>query len=126
MREYHYLTDEQYKWISKQSLVQSSATFEPARFKGDSLGVELMRYLGMNTKYPSMALSLGEKGISRVFVHLDAEGKVVEAAVAKSAHPYIDSEAWRVLSIMPQWQPATLDGKPVESYQILPVRFTLR
>ena len=37
-----------------------------------------------------------------------------------------NEEALRLVGLMPNWQPAKINGKPVKSYTMIPINFMLR
>jgi protein TonB len=87
----------------------------------------LMQFLADNIKYPSC---LGDVSYSsRVYVKfiVTETGKVVAPEIVRGAVdcPECDEEVLRVIKLMPDWIPAQNQGKPVNSYFNLPVRFCL-
>jgi len=97
--------------------------FEPASFGPDGA---IYEFMAQNIPYPREAMDANASGT--VFLHLkiDTQGDASVLSVAKSAHPYLDYEAWEGLEKMPNWTPATRDGQPIDSYTILPVKFLLK
>jgi TonB family protein len=87
---------------------------------GDS---ELMRFLGMNIKYPVRAQELGIQGKVIVQFVINADGKVGDFKILRSADPLLDNEAIRILKLMPKWLPGEQNGEKVAVYYILPVVF---
>ena len=92
---------------------------------GESLN-DLYNFLGKNVHYPEEAKEAGIQGKVYVMLRIDTEGSVHIYSIMRSAHPVLDFEAARVVSIMPDWYPATKNGIAVESHYVLPVQFTLR
>ncbi len=86
----------------------------------------LVRYMGMNIRYPAMARDLNLTGTVFVEVSVDENGYPAPVRIIQSAHPYLDMECWKLVSNMPKWTPATKNGKPVSSFYKLPFRFNLR
>lgn len=96
----------------------------PAQFPG---GMDaLIEYMSAEMSYPK---SLKEKNITgKVFVQFTVmESGAIEDVVAlrSSEHAEMDAEAIRVVSKMPQWEPAVANGKKVKSKMTLPIVFTL-
>ncbi|MGL4331443.1 MAG: energy transducer TonB [Bacteroidales bacterium] len=83
----------------------------------------LMNFLMSETKYPKEAYhkKIYGKVISKIY--LDEEGRIIDKKVVKEVHPLLDKEALRVISKLPQFSPATLDGKPVRFVLTLPINF---
>jgi hypothetical protein len=93
---------------------------ELAHFPG---GMEALRnYLTDNIKYPADAT----EGTSKILVGftITHDGSVVDVKLKKDASKAMVSEAFRLVSEMPKWEPAKQRNKPVRSDYILPVVFT--
>ena len=99
-------------------------TVVSASFKGGE--AQLFQYLGKKIRYPSEALDAGVSGVLYATLLIDKEGKVSNVRILKSVNPFLDYEAYRVISNMPTWNPATLNGEPVAIQYNLPIRFSLR
>ncbi|MGZ5282834.1 MAG: energy transducer TonB [Bacteroidia bacterium] len=82
----------------------------------------LNRFLGENVKYPPLTLAPieGEVTVSAI---VEANGKLGDINVVKSLHPALDSEAVRVVKLMPNWTPGNNYGTPVNVKVLLPVKF---
>ncbi len=73
--------------------------------------------------YPELALQRGWHGTVWLRLQIDVQGKIVKVEIERSSgYDILDHEAMRAVS---QWkaQPAKRRGKPVETVEILPVRF---
>lgn len=99
------------------------AVEQSAEFPGGMAG--LMKYLASQIKYPEEAKEKNEEGRVVVKFIVEANGSVRDAKVIKGVSPSLDAEAVRVVSTMPDWQPAKINGKPVSSYFNIPVSFKL-
>ena len=86
----------------------------------------LMKYLGQNIKYPSIAKDAGIQGTVYVTFVVDEKGEVNDVKVLRSIGGGCDEEAIRVVESMPKWKPGKQRGKPVKVQYNLPIRFTLR
>lgn len=86
----------------------------------------LMKYLGQNIKYPTVAAQNGIQGrvVCRFTVKRDGSVGDVEV-VRKGDHPSLDREAIRVIESMPKWKPGQQRGKAVNCKFTLPVVFKL-
>jgi hypothetical protein len=96
---------------------------QPAIFKtGKS---DLYRYLAMNITYPIESRSLGNTG--KVFINfvISKEGKPQPYSIQRGVDPYINLATWELIDQMPTWNPATLEGVPIESYFTLPISYRL-
>lgn len=87
----------------------------------------LIKFLTENIRYPA---KFGEICFSgRVYVRfvVTAEGKVVAPEIMRGMPdgPEFDEEVLRVVKLLPDFIPAMVKGKPVNSYFNLPVKFGL-
>jgi protein TonB len=86
----------------------------------------LMNYIASNLKYPSAAQDQGIQGLVMLRFVVTGTGKVGEVQVLKSLDPSCDREAIRVVKSLPRFTPGRQQGKPVNVWFQLPVRFELR
>ena len=88
-------------------------------------------YLQKNLKYPEEAKQLGVEGRVVLKFRINTKGRIDSISVKEPVHPSLDSEAVRVVKLMPRWQPARrvdadgIIGKAVNSYVVLPISFKL-
>ena len=85
----------------------------------------LLKYLGQNIKYPTMAQENGIQGKSIIEFVVNKDGSIVDPKVVKSLDPSCDKEAMRVIKAMPKWTPGKQRGKPVRVKYTVPVSFRL-
>lgn len=78
-----------------------------------------------NIRYPQLARRMGIEGLVVIECHVDAAGTIDTLNVTTSAHPTLDSEASRAVRLL-TFRPAVRDGKNIDSWVRLPVRFSLR
>ncbi|MFO7880327.1 MAG: energy transducer TonB [Bacteroidota bacterium] len=85
----------------------------------------LMKFLSEETEYPEIAKENNIQG--RVFIQfvIDVNGKVTSVSVARGVDPYLDKEAKRVVSQLPDWKPGEQRGKKVPVTYIVPINFKL-
>ncbi len=93
-------------------------------FEGGEL--KLREFIGRNVIYPVGAQIRGVQG--RVFVSfvVDANGHVVDCAIARGVDGELDQEAIRVVSSLPKWKPSEQDGKKVSFSYTVPINFQLQ
>lgn len=83
-------------------------------------------YLNKNIKYPKADFNKNISGKVIVQFVIDTLGFVTDSKVIKSvSSPTIDAEALWVINGMPQWKPATQNGKVVRIAMTLPISFKL-
>lgn len=94
-----------------------------AEFPG---GTEAMYdWIKAEVKYPAEALRDSAQGRVTISFKISMTGKVGYARVVRGRHPALDAEALRIVKNMPEWTPATQNGKPVGVEYILPIQFKL-
>ena len=89
-------------------------------------GVEaMMKYLNDSIVYPAKAKEKGISGTVVLQLTIARTGKITGIRVVNSVDSTLNEEAVRVVSKMPDWQPAKQNGKNVAVYYYVPVRFVL-
>lgn len=88
---------------------------------------DLMAYLRENIIYPEISSANNSQGRAIVHFIVNADGSITDAMLLRSAGDiYLDMEAVRVISAMPNWTPGKQAGEPVRAYYTLPVNFRLQ
>lgn len=87
--------------------------------------VQFMKWLKRNLNYPNLALSQKIQGKVVVSFIVNKDGSISSPKVEKSAHPLLDSEALRVVKMMPKWTPGMMDSKPCRTMFAIPVNFRI-
>ncbi|MCU0421817.1 MAG: energy transducer TonB [Bacteroidia bacterium] len=90
-------------------------------FQGD-----IYKFLSNNLKYPSKEVELGIEGKVVISFIVMSDGSIIEPKVIKSAGKAFDTEALRVIMLMPNWKPGRMNGKPVNVKMNLPIVFKLK
>lgn len=54
---------------------------------------------------------------------IDTTGKPIEAKVMNTSNAEVSKEVMRLVNLMPDWTPATINGKPIQQQWVLPIRF---
>ena len=89
-------------------------------------GEEALRnFMAANVKYPAIAQEKGIEG--KVFIKfvVTKTGKVTNAKVVRSIDPLLNTEAIRVVELLPTWKPGMQNGKNVDVEYTIPVNFKL-
>ncbi|MBP5540204.1 MAG: M56 family metallopeptidase [Bacteroidales bacterium] len=86
----------------------------------------LIKYLSENIKYPEQAKKDKIQGKVYISFVVEKDGSVADAKVLRGIGGGCDEEALRVVKGMPKWNPATVNGKPVNVQYALPVIFKLQ
>ncbi|MFY0593493.1 energy transducer TonB [Roseivirga sp.] len=79
-------------------------------------------HLRKHLKYPTAAKRYGRGEVKISFVVL-SDGRIVLPKVIESTHPSLGQEGIRVINLSPRWNPAELDGKPVDATMNLRITF---
>jgi len=85
----------------------------------------MMKFIGENTKYPSIARRMGTEGTAFISFVVDSDGTIDDVQVARGLSAECDKEAMRVISKMPLWKPGRQSGQAVKVRFILPFKFKL-
>lgn len=105
---------------SEQDTTVYLAADEAPRFEG-----ELETWLGENISYPREAWDNGIAGRVIMSFVVEMDGSVSNINVLKSPHPSLEAEAIRVITIMPKWTPAKIEGKVVRFRMTFPLLFKI-
>ncbi|MFZ5551706.1 MAG: TonB family protein [Bacteroidota bacterium] len=93
------------------------------QFKGGD--AELAKFIGDNLKYPESAKKDKKEGKVFIGFIVDKNGKVKNATIKRGFDSDCDKEALRVIKMMPDWTPGSVDGKPADVEMVLPIKFKL-
>lgn len=85
----------------------------------------LNKFITENTRYPQVAKDNGVEGIVLVGFIVNADGTLNNIKVIKFVDPDLETEAVRVVKIMPAWIPAEKDGTPIEAPSKVEIPFIL-
>lgn len=86
---------------------------------------EMMKYIGKNIKYPTIAAENGVEGKVILRFVVMPSGEIGSVEVLRSLDPSCDKEAIRVVKSMPRWIPGKQNGTAVSVYFTLPIAFKL-
>lgn len=118
------VTSEQPKDTIPKKILRFNEVDKPASFPG---GMDkMMEYLKNNIQYPAVCREKGIQGIVLVEFVITKKGKIEKVKVLFPVDPALDAEAKRVISKMPKWEPAELNGKKVNSMYQIPINFKLQ
>ena len=107
----------------KTGIINEDDSIKQATFKGGS--EKYIAYFIKEIKYPEKAKKQNISG--KVFVEfiVKKDGSIQGANIKKSSNEIFNTEALRVVKRMPKWNPATKNGKPVNSKMVVPIQFKL-
>lgn len=86
---------------------------------------KLYNFFNQNLKYPESNLKNKIEGVEIVSFMIDENGNVSNPKIVQSLGKSFDEEAMRLIREMPNWKPASLNGRPVPSKLSLPFTFSI-
>lgn len=112
----------------REEVVEDNTVFEfleeMPEFPGGQAA--MMKWLGENVKYPTIASENNIQGRVMVSFIVERDGSVSDVKILRGVDPSLDKEAMRLVSSMPKWKPGMQTGKPVRARFNIPVTFKLR
>ena len=87
--------------------------------------IEMLNELAMKLRYPVEAMKANIQGRVVVRFVVTEKGKIASPEVIRSVNPELDAEAIRAVQTLSDFNPGTINGKPVSVYYTLPVTFKL-
>jgi len=92
-------------------------------YPGGSLAWQ--HYLQKNFRFPPRAIDAGVGGEVRLQFVINKTGDIVDPEISKSVEFSLDEESMKIITGSGKWEPASKDGKPLNSYKIQPVKFVI-
>ena len=103
---------------------KSSYIDTPPSFPGGD--VKLYEWLSKHVIYPTEAAVNNIQGRVIIEFCVRTDGSIGDIKVVRGVHPALDNEAIRVVKDLPHFNPAQLNGNPVEARYTLPITFKLQ
>ncbi len=100
------------------AVVTQSLQEEPS-FKGGY--AKMNEFIANNLRFPAN-LAPNEIGTVYVRFRVNENGKIIQPSIAQGLTDRINSEVIRVVSAMPNWEPAISNGQPVSVPMTIPIR----
>lgn len=102
--------------------------FIGARTKAEFPGglMALKSYLAKNLEYPQEAKEKGVSGLVLIELKIGKTGALEDYQVVEGIGAGCDEEALRLMDMMPDWTPATLDGQPIAAQRSIKIPFKLK
>ena len=108
--------------ILASGLFTAKADTEPSFPGGETA---LKKFITENTRYPQISRDNGVEGIILVGFIVMTDGSLNNVKVIRFVDPDLESEALRVVALMPAWIPAQKDGAPIEAPSKVEIPFIL-
>ncbi len=86
----------------------------------------LVQFLDSNLKYPEEAQKQKWEGKTLIAFTVNEDGTISNIRVLKSSWLVLDSEALRIVKMMPKWIPANENGNNKKEMVVLPITFDLK
>ena len=86
----------------------------------------LMKYIAENLRYPSVSQDQGIQGLVIIKFVVTDTGNVGEIQIVKALDPNCDREALRLVKTLPKFHPGRHQGKPVNVWYQIPIRFMIK
>ena len=110
-------------------IVQLIPLFPNSPRRGDELDRQgfqenMQNHIRKHFRYPAKALERGIQGVVYMIFTIDKRGRVTNLKM-QSPHPVLSTEAKRIISLLPVFQPGIQDGKLAEVPYSIPISFRL-
>ena len=111
--------------LAEVSLAQEIVVEESPEFPGGSIAIG--KFIKQNFIYPQRAKDDGISGTCYISFVIDTLGKIKDIKIIKGIKGCFecDEEAKRLISIMPNWKPTSVNGKKQECKINYPVKFQM-
>lgn len=86
---------------------------------------DLYEYFNRELRYPDAVLKDSIQGTESVSFIIGKDGKPINVTILHSLGEPFDQESIRLISNMPAWRPAQLNGTPVRAKLTMPLTFTI-
>ena len=110
--------------VETNDSIYKMAEIAPSFGNGEA---DIFKYIAEHVVYPDSALAQGAQGMVCCEFVVEKDGSLSQLKVVRSAHnEWLDAEAVRVISSMPQWNAGRIGGMPVRTRYFLPVNFKIQ
>lgn len=118
---------------NEKAIAQSAAdssqevTFTYAEVMPEYVGGlnEMYQYISKTIRYPDSAQKYGIQGRVIVKFVVDTVGNIKKVEAKTHVGYGLEQEGIRVIASMPKWKPGKNNGKKVNTYFTIPIKFTL-
>ena len=109
--------------LNAQNFSDDGPDVQDALFTGGQ--EQLSVFLSQHLRYPEKAAVRHVEGAVVVTFTVDAEGYVRNAKIRNGLGHGCDQEAMRLVQMLPRWEPATINGRPVACGKTVRVDFRM-
>ncbi len=82
-------------------------------------------FIGKKQQYPEDAILMQEQGTVYVNFVVEVDGKISNITIERGISRSLDREAKRIVQNFPSWKAGEVDGEPVRTRVLLPIKFIL-
>jgi len=132
LKELHYDVDTVAKEVHMDTTGQldksdttKHMTEQQPLFANDPTYQKMMTFIKAYIEYPPMAAHKSIEGKVVTGFTVEKDGSLSSFSMLSSPDKDLASEALRLVSIMPKWEPGKVNGQPVRVKMTLPIRFQL-
>lgn len=86
--------------------------------------VAMLDFIKQNLVYPAEATQNKKSGRVHMIFSIGADGSLYDIKIERGISESLNAEAIRIIKLMPNWVPATFQGKPVKTKVRLPIIFS--
>ncbi len=113
-----------YLWCSNPLFAQQKDSIEKVNYSIKQIDASYKGGLGAMVLFIDQHIQLSsvKKGISKTVLlntHFDSEGNITEVTILSGINKSIDQAIIDVIKQMPAWNPATINGIPIPSKQVI-------
>jgi TonB family protein len=113
------------KLIYANCLPEDVASAYPENKQEGGMDDGLKEYLESYMRYPKRALENKEQGTVKAKILIEADGTISCVQLIDRVSFELDKEAFRLLTMMPDWAPARKNGSKVASSYLISIPFSL-
>ena len=107
--------------ISYMEVFEYDFVDQKPEFPGGGQG--LLNFINQQRVYPPEAYSRGIEGRVTCSFVVNTDGKLSNITILRGVEQSLNTEALRIISLMPVWTPGMIDGQAVPVRVICPVPF---
>lgn len=120
--KYQKETDEFLERMKTDSLIDTVNYTEPVFMNGK---IDLYKFISSNIEFTQEAIENGIQGKVYVSFIIQKDGTVTNVNVIRGIDKNLDKIAVRIVRYTNKWNPASKNGKPIQSYLTIPISFRL-
>lgn len=114
-----------FKTVDVQPYFQGCEKVKKVEKRKKCADEKMLIFIYSNLKYPSKAREQKIEGDVHIKFNVEKDGSLSNFEILKDIGAGCGEESVRVIKMMPNWNPALVEGKPVRVQIVLPVKFRL-